>query len=365
MNGRHRYGPSTDQHKLERKRCTFRKVQVHGKQASYPSFPAPLYYRQSIVPMAQEARIAVMGATGSGKSTFINLVSGSNLAVSNGMRSCTTSVEESQQFTLDGRMVTLIDTPGFDDTFRSDTDILESISEHLASMYGAGTTLAGVIYMYRISDVRMGGTSRRNFRLFRELCGKDSLRNVLIVTTMWSSVDPNVGATREEELAMSDDFFKPVLDEGARLVRHDGGQESAQGILRHLIHNEGTPLRIQRELVDERKPLADTAAGAELSHQLTERIGRLEGEIGKLRDEITRLIVAKDEKARNELLLELLKTQNEKDRIERENKRLEKDGEIGQLAMMLATLHMVSLHERIDTLKKEDPPQVKGWFSWW
>lgn len=220
--------------------------------------------------------------------------------------------------------------------------------------------------MYRISDVRMGGTSRRNFRLFRELCGKESLRNVLIVTTMWSGVDPNIGETREQELAMSDDLFKPVLDEGAQLVRHDGREESAQGILRRLIHNDGVPLRIQRELVDEGKLLADTAAGTELSNQLTERLSRLEGEIGKLREEIGQLILARDEKARNELLLELLKTQNEKDRIERENKRLEKDGEVGQLAMMLATLRMASLHKKMDTLmKRVDPPKEKGWFSWW
>lgn len=220
--------------------------------------------------------------------------------------------------------------------------------------------------MYRISDVRMGGTSRRNFRLFRELCGKESLRNVLIVTTMWSGVDPNIGETREQELAMSDDLFKPVLDEGGQLVRHDGREESAQGILRCLIHNDGVPLRIQRELVDEGKLLADTAAGTELSNQLTERLSRLEGEIGKLREEIGQLILARDEKARNELLLELLKTQNEKDRIERENKRLEKDGEVGQLAMMLATLRMASLHKKMDALmKRVDPPKEKGWFSWW
>ena len=235
----------------------------------------------------------------------------------------------------------------------------------LICRYGKGVTLAGVIYMYRISDVRMGGTSRRNFRIFRELCGSESLCNVLIVTTMWSSVEPNVGETREQELKTSDDLFKPVLDEGAQLVRHDGTQESAQGILRRLIHNEGTALRIQRELVDEGKPLADTAAGTELSVQLTERINRLEGEIKQLREEISQL-AAKDEKARNELLIELQKTQNEKKRIDKDNKRLKQNGDIGQLALTLATLHMVSLHEKVDTLvEKANPSKPKGWFNWW
>lgn len=212
----------------------------------------------------------------------------------------------------------------------------------------------------------MGGTSRRNFRLFRELCGDDNLCKVLVVTTMWSSVDPQVGETREQELGTSDDLFKPVLDEGAQLVRHDGTLESAQGILRRLIHNEGTALRIQRELVDEGKEFADTAAATELSVQLTERIDRLEGEIRQLREEISQL-TARDERARNELRIELQRSQNEKKRIERENKRLKKDGDsdVGQLALMLATLHMASLHEKVDRLEKANPPKSKGWFNWW
>ena len=32
-----------------------------------------------------------------------------------------------------------------------------------------GRTLSGVIYMYRISDTRMGGVSRRNFNMFQKL----------------------------------------------------------------------------------------------------------------------------------------------------------------------------------------------------
>jgi hypothetical protein len=54
--------------------------------------------------------------------------------------------------------------------------------------------------MHRISDIRMGGTNRRNFKMFRELCGESTLRNVLIVTNMWSQVAPDLGEMREKEL---------------------------------------------------------------------------------------------------------------------------------------------------------------------
>ena len=92
-----------------------------------------------------------MGATGSGKSTvsracsvamtgnssgrlqFINLASGSSLRVGTGLEPCTTEIQLSDELALDGRRVVLIDTPGFNDTSKSDTDILEMITAFLAT----------------------------------------------------------------------------------------------------------------------------------------------------------------------------------------------------------------------------------------
>jgi GTP1/Obg family GTP-binding protein len=64
---------------------------------------------------------------------FINLVSGANLGVGQGLRSCTDKVQIAGAFDLDGRRVVLIDTPGFDDTTLSDTDVLKMIAAFLAT----------------------------------------------------------------------------------------------------------------------------------------------------------------------------------------------------------------------------------------
>ena len=45
--------------------------------------------------------------------------------------SCTSSVQETEEFILDGRRVVLVDTPGFDDSVQSDTDVLKSIAAFL------------------------------------------------------------------------------------------------------------------------------------------------------------------------------------------------------------------------------------------
>lgn len=63
--------------------------------------------------------------------------------------------------------------------------------------------------------------------------------------------------------------------------------------------------------------LTDTGAVTELSRRLMERISHLKGVIGKLREETRQLKVGKDSKVQDELFLELLKIQKEKDHVEK------------------------------------------------
>jgi hypothetical protein len=65
--------------------------------------------------------------------------------------------------------------------------------------YEHGYKLTGVIYIHRISDIRFTGIAGRNFKMFRELCGDSTLKNVILVTNMWGDVPQDVGEAREEE----------------------------------------------------------------------------------------------------------------------------------------------------------------------
>lgn len=191
--------------------------------------------------------------------------------------------------------------------------------------YEHGAKLAGIIYMHRISDFRMGGTNRRNFKMFRELCGESTLRNVLVVTNMWSQVALDLGEMREKEL--EDNFFKPVLAKGARMLRHEGTQESSHRILRYLIHNQPATLLIQEELVNEHKNIVETSAGSELTRVLSEQRERHEEVVAQLRRDMEAAIRDKDHETKEELKEEIrskheliLKLQGEKERLETEFK---------------------------------------------
>ncbi|KAG1717237.1 hypothetical protein EDB19DRAFT_2048203 [Suillus lakei] len=280
---------------------------------------------------AREIRIAVMGVTGSGKSTFINMASESNLPVSRGLESCTREVQTSRPFVVSGRVVTLIDTPGFDDTTRSDTDVLSMIAACLSNTYEHGSRLAGVIYMHRISDYRMGGKSKGNFKIFRELCGESSLKNVLIVTNMWSEVKREIGEAREAELASKDKFFKPLLEKGARM----------------LADALSSPhIRPSREIVDEHKPIEKTAAGSELRRALEEQADHHKEEIRNLRAGMEAAMRAKHEERRGELQGELEKKQQECLRIEKNSQHMAAEFVAERARLEARILQMEDEHQK-------------------
>lgn len=192
----------------------------------------------------------------------------------------------------------------------------------------------------------MSGISTRNFKMFRQLCGESTLKNVVIVTNMWGEVSKEVGEARELELASQDIFFKPVLEKGAQLLRHQNTQESGGKILRHLIENHPLSLRIQRELVEEGKEISQTAAGAELNRELLEQVEKHRREMRLLQEEMRgksnlftingspemtcyrkriEAIRTKDEETRKELEQETRKLQLEMTRVQNDSQKLASD----------------------------------------
>ncbi|PCH42104.1 hypothetical protein WOLCODRAFT_119951 [Wolfiporia cocos MD-104 SS10] len=213
----------------------------------------------------------VLGGTGCGKTSFCNAASGSSLKVSHGLRSCTTELQ-TVELVLDEQPVILIDTPGFDDTVKPQALVLKEIATSLRLLFQGERNVDGLIYMHRISDIRMGGTSLNIYRIFSKLCGAGAMKNVVIATTMWSQVRAEVGRTREEELR--NNYFKNALDRGARMASHDGSKDSAIKIITDLlaIMTEPQMLQVQDDMVIQRKAIHDTEAGMQLDKELDQLI---------------------------------------------------------------------------------------------
>ena len=109
---------------------------------------------------------------------------------------------------------------------------------------------------------------------------------------MWDEVSQNVGEARERELASN--YLKPALDKGAQMVRHHNTEQSAHDVIRRIMNNHPVVLRIQRELVDEHKDVANTAAGEAIDRELKEAARRHEAELKKAEEERARALKAKE-----------------------------------------------------------------------
>jgi len=224
---------------------------------------------------------------------------------------------------------------------------LEVVSAQHLIRYEHGAKLAGIIYIHRISDERFTGISVRNFRMFRKLCGDSTLKNVIIVTNMWGKVEEDVGKSREQELAGI--YFKPALDKNAQLARHHNTAQSSHDIVRHIMKNNPTPLRIQQELVDEGKSIKDTAAGQAINEELTAMAKHHEDEMKALRREMRQALEEKDEETRKELEEETrrIKGQMDKMKVEAEAMAAKYNEERRRMEDMMQRMQEQARQERL------------------
>ncbi|KAF5384899.1 hypothetical protein D9615_001485 [Tricholomella constricta] len=236
--------------------------------------------------------IPVMGPTGVGKSTFLNTVIGdtkiedgnTSAPVGHGLNSHTQKIEH---FAIrhprdPERRLVFVDTPGFDDTYIDDSEILRRIAVWLAKSYSDNMKLAGVVYLHEISQPRMMGAPRRNLEMFRELCGDKAVRNVVLATTKWGDVTGEVGEKREQQLR--DKYWGHMLKLESKMFRFHLEEHSAWNIVNHILNNEAVDaLLIQQELVEFQKIIPETKAGRALRATLIELLASQEEVAVKLK----------------------------------------------------------------------------------
>jgi hypothetical protein len=199
----------------------------------------------------------------------------------------------------DNRTIYLVDTPGFDDTTRSDTDVLKDVAFFLSTVYQNKVRLAGIIYLHRITDPRMGGSALKNLYMFQRLCGDRGLSSVVLATTMWAGLEgtaggQEIGIKREEELR-TPQFWGSMAERGSAIVRHNGTKESAHSIISQLVE-KGKPvvLDIQIQLVEENKTLDETSAGQYIQKELLEARKRFEKDIEEYQESMEAAMQEKD-----------------------------------------------------------------------
>ncbi|KAF1357942.1 hypothetical protein EJ07DRAFT_20705, partial [Lizonia empirigonia] len=133
----------------------------------------------------------VIGTTGVGKSTFIaDCTREQTPAIGHGMSSCNEGTSKISVHTMRilDRTIHLIDTPGFDDSVRSDEDTLQELAYWLVKAYERSILLSGIVLLHRITDTRLYGSAQRALDTIKVICGQEAFCGTVVATTMWDQV---------------------------------------------------------------------------------------------------------------------------------------------------------------------------------
>ncbi|KAF8597193.1 hypothetical protein BDV93DRAFT_399891, partial [Ceratobasidium sp. AG-I] len=211
----------------------------------------------------------VFGPTGVGKSTIINLLTNDDfhLPVGESLESCTENISEAF-IVYQERKIFFYDTPGFDDSKIAPATHLKQLSTVLGAMwYNHQPHIHGILYVHRITDNRMSGSSLTNLRVFRSFIGAEACKNLVFVTNRWSD-PPNPQHERfEADLINKDKYFGKAVKEGARAgpafrIKENASHRDAQKALLDLfLSYDPVITQNQKEIVDEQTPPDQTQAG--------------------------------------------------------------------------------------------------------
>ncbi|KAF9467103.1 hypothetical protein BDZ94DRAFT_1280464 [Collybia nuda] len=221
----------------------------------------------------------LMGPTGTGKST----VNQAKKTAGDSLHSETSQIRAIRVLHPRTKLpIVLVDTPGFNDTNMSDTQVLSMIAKWLETTYKRKVQLSGIIYLHRISDNRMSGSPLKNLNMFGRLCGDGAIEHVILVTTMWDRVKEEVGVPRESELKKK--YWHQMIQLGSTTQRFRKTPESAWDIIDSL-EKKGVALLLQEEMVNLKLLLSETEAGKTLYSTLQKQVADQQDTIRKLREE--------------------------------------------------------------------------------
>lgn len=192
--------------------------------------------------------VMVLGQTGAGKSSFINHAMGSKVAsVGGDLNSHTQEIKPYFMSSKGSSRIVLVDTPGFDDTHRSDREIMVKILEWLRAQCMLPSSpvikFAGIIYLHEISQAR----ANTNTELMNpmKLSRPEISRHVILVTTKWKEIKQTVGLERERNLSNQWQLMKKA---GAHMARFNESTQSALDIIDMLKVAPVGVERLEKEL---------------------------------------------------------------------------------------------------------------------
>jgi hypothetical protein len=243
-----------------------------------------------------------------------------------------------------GTDIVLIDTPGFDDTNKSDSEVLRILYTWLKTNYANGRKLNAIFYLHNITDKSMRGSSLSNLHAFKRLCGDGFFTSVLLGTTFWRDVsllDTAEAVAREWELKSTDDFWKKMISGGATARSIPDTRADALKLLMQMAGKKARVLQVQSEAIDQGRSFEATTAHQALNERLAAARTQHTLEVNRLAAQSKRAREAREREAAR--VAETLRQRQQEERRE-----LQRQEEAQREAAEAHRLRMAALREEQD-----------------
>lgn len=184
-------------------------------------------------------------------------------------------------------------------------------------LYEKQLRVRGVIYIQRITDTRMSGSSRRSLDILDAICGIPASANITFVTTMWDKLGSESSSVGEERTAeMKRLFLAKFMARGAQVERYGNTPASARDILRKILtYNQSVTLEIQSELEVQGLSLEQTGVGQILQHDLQRQQKEFDAELKEMEQQLLEAQQANDSTAINLLTEEVARQKEQMRRL--------------------------------------------------
>ncbi|KAF7416348.1 hypothetical protein PC9H_002613 [Pleurotus ostreatus] len=177
--------------------------------------------------------IAVLGAVGSGKSTFINAATESDVG---GAPNDSFGEVQVSKCLISGTSTVFLEVPSCEELGK----FLVFVSKWLEKASEMNLKISGVIYVHSINNINYALDSLPFLDSLDASCAS-SFRSIVLVTSMWGTGTNDIHSQRERQLIT--DNWKPILDRGSTAVRFLNTSPSALYILSNILPRcrGGTP----------------------------------------------------------------------------------------------------------------------------
>ncbi|KIJ29192.1 hypothetical protein M422DRAFT_269459 [Sphaerobolus stellatus SS14] len=168
-------------------------------------------------------------------SKFINKITRSSFPVHHGLRPSSNDIQFFAE--VPSSRVVLVEVPWVE-TIREWSAVGARLQATLAQRFN-GAKVIGIIYLHKISDIRLTEVLQDHHKVFALLCPRHK-KNLVFLTTMWDITPKYLADPREARLRTA--YWRESLASGAIMERYIGESSAGTRAIRHIAEKAKVPL---------------------------------------------------------------------------------------------------------------------------